>query len=794
MESILLSSRRMNMCDEHVHEPLRFYCTFHNDVICSICAIKRHKLCQDTLTFQEAIERFEREHKNLFKALENQSANIEKNISEKQAALELLARNSIDATSQIEHLTKKLHAVIEEKKRVLLKTLNEETGEVRKELSNDLTFLTKMSKTMTKVKDKALGAFKCKAEVRTIKTMIRVQNIYCDIEKSSKIVLNHPTQYIYFQESQELQDFLENLQTIGSISRVQNIDDMDNDGPKDQADEGNDHEEDVAVAHDGDNDNGNAEQKANIVSLLHYQMDTIAEIDSSSEHDTDESDDVFNLSGKHDSLINEKVVVNDGIDLIKFEPVNCTTGRSEDSGNVSEKEYELDDTSEDKSVMTSADGMNADDISECSMVTAMKHENEFIEFDDVEEEMLFKSELVVNVKHLNGEIVIGCSNGEPVEPIDNNVSETGETSPLENGFSDSINSDEDNEHIVTVDDESLKRFRKNSDLDTCLTVRLNGFEDGIGETDAASFAETYNTKLAHAQTNNALLEHTQTNDTKLAHDVATETESYEAKTAKIADQFLALHHGRPCWIYGIAFLTHDRIVISDVAHDSLQLFDTRGVFICEEKVAFTPWDTSKMDNQTIVVCSGVKGSVYIFNVNDGGFDLKKKVDIGSDCNSVFYSNKGTFIIGSRKGCLICKSDGSDIKAFSTHSVTEKSLRRADFIIADDVSGNIFMVNSWSGKITALTSEGQILWESHSGGVFPRGIVINGNRIFVSCKARNCITIMDSSDGRHIDDVTFDELEYPYALALHPTENILAVTRWDEKMTNGQTRIIQLVRY
>ncbi|XP_052817519.1 uncharacterized protein LOC128243669 [Mya arenaria] len=851
MTAKLCSIAKLSTCKEHPTEALRFYCTFHNDVICSLCAIKRHKLCQDTLTFHEAIERFEREHQNLFKALDNQAQAIEKAIEEKQEAFDLLNQNTDMAIDQIKRLCDKLHAIIDEKKSTVVAATNEETYSLRKELSNDLVFLNKMLATMNKVKDRAQNAFQNKPHVKTIKTMIKVQNTYCDIEKSSKIVLDHPTEYIYFEQSNELEEFLVSLQSIGKVSRTGVRTNLNGDINTNSQ---NEREEVLGAV--GGTDITIDEQT--FQSIYIENLASILESSSSTDIESEDSDDVFNLSGKHtESFKNtlprsEDITDNQQLDLIDFADEN------------------------DRDVHTN--GVDDND------------EDSYDSLEESKEDMTFKSELVVNITTENGEIIINN--------LDNIVTNLTVTK-LEG------NEVDDNEEIWNFNDENVqqenenKSRRDNQQWNGMATVGLHVNEDHNpnefdqhNDTERDTFTKIGDQATDHVADNQATDKSKQTlpaNDggreqekeaniaslTNVAfpdNDInvkkvtdgihvlagaSTQSDNYPKKTSdKVNDGtpledtekqpldddtrakdsnceqhtynksdkqkmigessvhesnaetmhdmkdvagrcdyllFQTLDHARPCWIYGIEFLREDRIVISDVAHDSVQLFDTEGNFKCEETVSFTPWDVTRIDDNTVGICSGVKGQVTIYNVTDSGFIVLSTIDVGSDCNSLAYDG-GRFVIGSRQGCILVKPDGSDVIKFDTHSVADTKLRRSDFITVDNKTGNIFMVNSWSCRITALTNEGHLLWEKSTEGVFPRGIVIKDSKLFVSCKSLNVINVFDPTDGSHIDDVISDQLDFPYGITHHMTKNMLAITKWEEKMTADETRTILVLPY
>ena len=258
---------------------------------------------------------------------------------------------------------------------------------------------------------------------------------------------------------------------------------------------------------------------------------------------------------------------------------------------------------------------------------------------------------------------------------------------------------------------------------------------------------------------------------------------------KLLDSFIAVDHGKPCWLYGIAYLPDERLVITDVAHDSLQLYDNNYRLLSESRVSFTPWDVVAVSRNTIAVCTGGKGTINTFSVHGNDFVALKYLDVGSDCISLAYSNN-VFTAGTRKGGVLISEDGEIIARIEKNSSSREVLRRADFLAVDDETRNIFISNAWASKIVCVTPDGRKLWETQLKGSNPRGLLWYNGRLLVASRNQHKVMTVDG-DGGFTDDVVAKDLKYPYAITLHPVSKLLAVTQWDEKMTSEKSRTIKI---
>ena len=804
----LCSLAKLSTCTEHPNEPLRFYCTFHNDVICSLCAIKRHKLCQDTLTFHEAIERFEREYLNISKAIETQKRVLERTIDERQIGLHRLNEREDTSSAQITQLCDNLIAVIEDKKRELLQTLSIETETTRNELTNDLTSLKNMLATIFKVQDKAENAFESKSQLKTIKTMIKVQNTYCDIEKSCKIIINHTVDRICFEQSDELHEFLASVHNIGTIERQS--------GKHNHVENNLDYDSESLLGAVG----GVATPKTKFLS---WELeDTLLILESSSSSESDGSDDVFNLSHSHNG------------------PLRSDLSMSNDFRPGDDEDNECKTVEED--LITFNDNESKDDVDGSSL--AMREDNTNSRPNSSPDEEVYVSELTVSIVNDNGEIVINNFDNYvsslTVKPTEEEVklsTNEKETKQCTKSIS-STDSQMTEEEVECAFQDILRDLDEMDGVESSKTANIDGKSERSGRVPENSSRKDDNgahdelmkdEQRTYGSKNERSSSHPCVNgvDYKLKGSLEPSDDSEEAIRTDIKDidsqdgditqttdtfakpvhlvpvdtkQFQTVDHGRPCWIYGVEFVLNDRIVLADVAHDSLQLYTINGDFRYEKRVAFTPWDIARVDEGTIAVCSGMKGSVAIFKVTGNGFEEINTIDIGFDCNSITFGGSGhfensrRFIIGSRQGCVIVSENGKDLIKLDTNSRTGDTLRRTDFISVDKEHGHIYMVNSWSGKLTAVKASGELIWEQNTECVFPRGIVARQDTLLISCKSQNCVNIIDATDGKHVGNVVSEHIECPYAIAHHPIENLLVVTRWEEKMTSDDTRTVVLHSY
>ena len=589
-------------CVDHPNEELKFYCTAHNDVICSICAVKHHKICQDTLTFPEAIERFEKERNNLFKALNNQSKTIQTSTTEKREALESLSSEARQLKYKVRNLRSTLNKLIDKNESELLKKIEESEKHQNNLLSEDIQILEELSVAATKVKQRAEEAFGKKSEICVIKSMVKVQNAYCEIERSAREAIERPNERIEFEVSDHVQEFIDKFDSLGKV---------------------------IFEPKPGENENG-----------------------------TDASADREGTPG-------------------------------------------------------------------------------------------FLSIGLASRENTSGESTSGTSGSFPsrlpssLEDIESSSED--ESSPSSD---DMITSGDDND-ITLVQSPPGKLVDSSKD----------DLIDTVAGTEALPVAS------------------------------ATEI---SMENGKLVSSLTTVDHGRPCWLYGIAYMPDERLVITDVAHDSLQLYDNHCCRLSETKVNFTPWDVVAVSRNSIAICTGGKGTINVFSVHNNEFALLKTLDVGSDCISIAHSNN-VFTAGTRRGGVLISEDGEVISRIEKNCGSREVFRRADFLAVDDDSKNIYISNAWASKIVCVTPDGRKLSETQTKGSNPRGLLWNNGRLIVASRNQHKIIAVDS-EGVFAEDIVTKGLEYPYAITLHPVSKLLAVTQWDEKMTSDKSRTVRIYHF
>ena len=599
-----MSERKSNKakqktCTDHLDEDLKFYCTAHNDVVCSICAVKRHKTCQDTLTFSEAIERFERERNNLFKALDNQSKALDKTATEKRDALETLSPEAMQIKFKLRNLRSTLNRLIDKSESDLLQKTEEAERQQSSMLTDDIQNLQDLSSAAIKVKLKAEEAFGKRSEIGMIKAMIKVQNAYCEIERSAKEAIERPNETIALEISPSVQEFIDSFEGLGSVSLQ--LRESYNENGTDATAEGQD--------------------TPGILSLGLSSRE--------------------NTSGE------------------------STSGTSASGPSRLQSSLEgIDSSSEDDSNPSSDDMLTSGDDNDITIAKSSPSKS-----DDTSTEVL---------------------------------------------------------------------------------------EQAIGGAEAMVIS---------------------------AENRVTLTEG------KLVASLTTVDHGKPCWLYGVAYMPDERLVITDVAHDSLQLYDKTCRLLRETRVSFTPWDVVALSRNIIAVCTGGKGTINTFSVQNNDFAILKSLDVGSDCISLAYSNN-VFTAGTRMGGILISEDGEIISRIQKNSSSREVFRRADFLAVDDESRNIFISNAWASKIVCVTPDGRKLWETQTKGSNPRGLLWYDNRLIVASRNQHKVIAVDN-DGVYVEDVVQNDLEYPYAITLHPVSKLLAVTQWDEKMATEKTRTVKI---
>lgn len=109
-------------CNTH-RKRLKFFCTKHELLLCSVCAVKRHRSCEEVLTLNEASEDKRNDGKKLLEVYNQRVALIENAITERKAAKKLLDSNAQEIQNEIHDVTQRLIDLVKHEERALLENL-----------------------------------------------------------------------------------------------------------------------------------------------------------------------------------------------------------------------------------------------------------------------------------------------------------------------------------------------------------------------------------------------------------------------------------------------------------------------------------------------------------------------------------------------------------------------------------------------------------------------------------------------------------------------------------------------
>ena len=135
-----LNADAVPRCSTH-RKRLKFFCSKHELLLCSVCAVKRHRSCEEVLTITEACEEKRREGNKLLDIYSQKIAVVENAIVERKAAKKLLDTNAQEIQTEIHEITEKIIDLVRNEERTLIETVETMQGRESETLEKDITRL-----------------------------------------------------------------------------------------------------------------------------------------------------------------------------------------------------------------------------------------------------------------------------------------------------------------------------------------------------------------------------------------------------------------------------------------------------------------------------------------------------------------------------------------------------------------------------------------------------------------------------------------------------------------------------
>lgn len=229
-------------------------------------------------------------------------------------------------------------------------------------------------------------------------------------------------------------------------------------------------------------------------------------------------------------------------------------------------------------------------------------------------------------------------------------------------------------------------------------------------------------------------------------------------------------------ISGICFLYDGRIVLVDQEHYTVQLYDNRYRFSSEYKLDSRPFDVAVIGENKIVVSLQSERALKFLLVTGEG--LAYIADLGVPCNTVCYGlcrGGGNYCVCCGDEIWVLSEEGKVVNCLKEDKNGNALFALAEYVSVDSTGNILFVSDSVSNNVLAIYIDGRRLWEFTYQGFKPCGITCVEDYIYVCDRDQHRILMLDMT-GKVVKQSIIGRLENPRALAFHNAATKLVVTQ------------------
>lgn len=229
-------------------------------------------------------------------------------------------------------------------------------------------------------------------------------------------------------------------------------------------------------------------------------------------------------------------------------------------------------------------------------------------------------------------------------------------------------------------------------------------------------------------------------------------------------------------ISGIAMMYDGRIVLVDQEHYCVQLYSKYHKFVAELKLDSRPFDVAVVsDNKVVVSLQSERVLKFILVTGEG---LTSVADLGVPCDTVCYGickGVGIYSVCCGDEVWILSEEGRVVNRLKSDINGSSLFIQAEYIAVDANGSVLYVSDSGSNTILAIHADGRRLWEFTYQGFKPSGLKCIDSYVLV-CDHDQHRILMLNKDGQVIKQSLIGRLENPRALCFNDAGSQLVVTQ------------------
>lgn len=796
-------------CNTH-RKRMKFFCSKHELLLCSICAVKRHRLCDEVLTLEEAMDAKKMEGKKILDGYSRRLSMIEHAITDRRASRKLLDSSVQELQGEIHEVTQKLIDLLKSEERTLMQTLkNIQTSETES-IEKDIARLESI-KAKVKSSSNALAHDLSNSDIDLINAVVKEKQLGPDRYEDDGVVKKTFRDVdLKFSVSPHILSFLKNFKVLGQITLLEETN--------------NNKGTDRSQSHTADDiprrrnletlDHNLQNDDSNISARARWERERQSPYQRRLERENSSSD--RNVPSKYrERRRKESLEQTDNSSITNERPSSAMSLNAPRGTATHFTAYPARPSSIPVDVMI-------EKTRESRQMSPPYRYARAVPFNDSAASTTTNRSRFEQMERNSAEFT--RRNPEfPRRDQRSPVSERNRLVDNPRSRSKSPNSPKPAKYpIVEIKDED-GRFGRSfaavqiNELDTTVgSERDEDVEvDDLGERQTIEVLdESFGFEANKRPSDRQPLEYQQRPGIRVSEmdrptldrdqykeQIRTLSPAAQHTTAMVPDirgrrwvhkaAFASNGLGSKRLISGITCLSDGRVILVDQEQYTVQMYDSAYRFLYEVKLESRPFDAVALSDNKIAVSLQTERVLKFFLVMDGA--LTPVADLGVPCDLVVYGfcrGGGNYFICCGEEIVVLSDQGRLVGRIK-HDINGQGLfSRAEYIGTDRHGSVVYVSDVGNGKVMALQLDGQLLWEITSPGFQPAGIKLVENYIYVSDKGQHRIMLLNT-DGHILKQNLIGRIENPCAVCLNMSRGLMFVTQMRYDAIVNSPRPIQV---
>jgi len=243
-----------------------------------------------------------------------------------------------------------------------------------------------------------------------------------------------------------------------------------------------------------------------------------------------------------------------------------------------------------------------------------------------------------------------------------------------------------------------------------------------------------------------------------------------------ATSFTSHGMGSKRLISGLGFLPDGRAIVVDQEHYTVQLYDPHFRFLTELKLESRPFDAIVLSENKIVVSLQSERVLKFLLLTSEGFTIM--ADLGVPCDMVCYGlahGGGNYAVCCGDEVWVLSEEGRVVTCLKKDKAGNNMFVQAEYVEMDRAGTTLFVSDIGSQKLLAVQIDGRRLWEFSYQGFKPAGLKLFEQYLFVCDRDQHRVLTLNTL-GNVVKQSVIGRLENPRALCLNATGNQMMVSQ------------------